>query len=402
MEREGAGDVNSKGEMTFLLEGKGFESVKDRIYDEIKDTHDLTLYSITAEGKTKPSHIVVKLTYAGHMDEYLSGKGFSAERALAMLRMTYGQGPYILPDYVKQLKEEMERASREGRYLLTMYSSASGEMESINVESFFDKNVDAQAQNPGERIYLKDKAFFLSCGKDQQHVKFSDLMLLGSGRKNVLTVDMSRADTGRIRDMSFMFSDLSSVKQLDLSGVDTGSATNMFCMFKGCSLLERLDLSAFSFTKVERSTWMFSQCSGLKEVILPESILQVGDVMHETEEMGKGASPYTSWAYGNAPIPEHELETRMVKVRRPITFGKATDRERREHLGLGPQTKITIVRQKQPKAEATAQCEQTVEPKTFMPVQNGSQETHKHNVKLLPVFVLVGGVIALLIWILTH
>lgn len=91
---------------------------------------------------------------------------------------------------------------------------------------------------------------------------------------------------------------------------------------------------------------MFQNCPNLEEVILPESILQVRDVMRETEEMGKVASPYTGWVYGSTPIPEHELETRMDKVRKKITFGEATDSERRAQLGLGPRTKITIVPKK--------------------------------------------------------
>lgn len=341
--------AQDKGNMVFLDDGGRFECVKDAIYDTIKDTHDLTVYSLTPAAETKPKRLIVKMTYAGHMDEFLSHRDFSSrERAVAMLNLSYKEGPYSLLWYVNRLKAMMESADKEGRHLLLMYSSATMKMESIGAERFFDESVGAH--KPGESLFLKDKAFFLSCVKDPQHVEFSDLMLLGSARKNVLTVDMSRVDTGRITDMSFMFSGLSSVKLLDLSGVDTGSATTMFCMFKDCALLERLDLSGFDFARVEHTTWMFSQCPGLKEVILSESILQVGDVIHETEEMSKVASPYTSWAYGNAPIPEHEFETRTVKVRKKITFREATNSERREHLGLGPQVKITIVAQKKPKA----------------------------------------------------
>ncbi len=128
---------------------------------------------------------------------------------------------------------------------------------------------------------------------------------------------------------------------------DTGKITDMTLRFANRS--ERLlDLSEVDFTNVKSLLWMFQNCPNLEELILPESILQVRDVMRETEEMCKVASPHTRWVYGSAPIPEHELETRMVKVRRPITFGEATDSERREHLGLGPQTKITIAAQKQP------------------------------------------------------
>ena len=122
----------------------------------------------------------------------------------------------------------------------------------------------------------------------------------------------------------------------------------MATMFNGCQSLERLDLSAFVFSNVKNILWMFLHCPSLEEVIFPESILQVLDVMRETKEMAPAPSPHARWAYGNAPIPEYELEMQEVTVRRSITFGEATDGERRKQLGLGPHTKITIVKQRKP------------------------------------------------------
>ena len=59
------------------------------------------------------------------------------------------------------------------------------------------------------------------------------------------SIDLSKADTRKVEDMTNMFYGCYELTTLDLSGFDTSNVTNMCCMFWGCYKLTKLDLSRF-------------------------------------------------------------------------------------------------------------------------------------------------------------
>jgi len=342
--------MESEGKFVFLDAGGKFEEAKDAVYNAIGDEHDLTVYSLTPVGKTQPEHLIMKMTYAGQMDRYLLG--VSRERAVAMLILPYGAiWPRRLHDFVKILKTQMKYADRQGKYLLLMRSNAALSTGQLSAQDFFAAEVDTESGKPEAEIYQMDKVFFLPEKKDPLHVKFSDLKMMHDGHHKVLTVDCSNADTGKITNMNRMFAYLRSVKQLDLSRVDTSSATTMECMFADCSSLKRLDLSGFDFTNVKNISLMLRDCTGLEEVVFPESVLQVPGVAHDTGRVEYETVWDSAWGGAHSPSQADFAGTMVSRtVSKPvvskISFSEATDRERREHLGLKLNTKITIVEQR--------------------------------------------------------
>ncbi|SFC12016.1 BspA family leucine-rich repeat surface protein [Ruminococcus albus] len=86
---------------------------------------------------------------------------------------------------------------------------------------------------------------------------------LFAGLKNCTSIDLSKADSTCVSDMSSMFSRCSSLTNLNLNGFDTSGATNMYQMFNGCSKITTLDLSGFDTRKVTNMAGMFCSCSNL-------------------------------------------------------------------------------------------------------------------------------------------
>jgi surface protein len=81
---------------------------------------------------------------------------------------------------------------------------------------------------------------------------------------NCTSIDLSKADTSKVTDMSYMFDVCNNLTQLDISGFDTSNVTNMEHMFSGCGSLEALDVSNFNTSKVTDMSSMFSGCKSLK------------------------------------------------------------------------------------------------------------------------------------------
>ena len=77
-------------------------------------------------------------------------------------------------------------------------------------------------------------------------------------------IDLSKADTSGVTDMSSMFSICSSLQTLDVSGFDTSNVTDMQYMFGECSNLEALDVSGFDTSNVTDMSQMFDRCNSLQ------------------------------------------------------------------------------------------------------------------------------------------
>jgi len=80
---------------------------------------------------------------------------------------------------------------------------------------------------------------------------------------NCVSIDLSNADTSRVKDMRFMFLGCSSMTEIDVSGFDTRNVTDMRSMFGICSSLTSLDISSFDTGKVITMEDMFYKCKKL-------------------------------------------------------------------------------------------------------------------------------------------
>ena len=88
--------------------------------------------------------------------------------------------------------------------------------------------------------------------------------LFNSSRASV--IDLSKADTSNVIDMSGMFWGCTSLTSLDLSGFDTSNVINMQGMFGTCSSLKSLDLRSFDTSKVKNMKGIFCQCLALESI----------------------------------------------------------------------------------------------------------------------------------------
>ena len=82
--------------------------------------------------------------------------------------------------------------------------------------------------------------------------------------ENLRTLDVSGFDTSNVTDMSWMFSQCNNLRTLDVSGFDTSNVTNMYAMFGGCSSLQTLDVSGFDTSNVTNMCAMFQSCNNLQ------------------------------------------------------------------------------------------------------------------------------------------
>ena len=71
---------------------------------------------------------------------------------------------------------------------------------------------------------------------------------------------------GKLKNMSFLFSDCSTIKHIEFKSFDTSQVSNMDGMFQGCEELEYLDLSNFDTSNVENMGFIFFECYNLKEI----------------------------------------------------------------------------------------------------------------------------------------
>ena len=79
-------------------------------------------------------------------------------------------------------------------------------------------------------------------------------------------VDLSKADTSGVTDMSCMFRGCGMVEKLDLSGFDTSEVTSMESMFDGCYHVKTIDTSSFDTSRVTSMESMFKDCHQLETI----------------------------------------------------------------------------------------------------------------------------------------
>ncbi|MBQ6546032.1 MAG: BspA family leucine-rich repeat surface protein [Lachnospiraceae bacterium] len=98
----------------------------------------------------------------------------------------------------------------------------------------------------------------------EEGASFTGSMQSGFSRfRNLRSVDLSKADTGAVTDMSLLFNWCDAVESIDMSGMDTSGVTNMSRMFYGCGLLTELDITGLDTQNVTDMSNMFANCSSL-------------------------------------------------------------------------------------------------------------------------------------------
>ena len=77
------------------------------------------------------------------------------------------------------------------------------------------------------------------------------------------SIDLSRLDTSKVTNMSWMFASCESLTALDLANWDTSNVTDMMCMFVDLKKISVLDLRGFDTSKVTTMFGMFEGCEAL-------------------------------------------------------------------------------------------------------------------------------------------
>ena len=102
-------------------------------------------------------------------------------------------------------------------------------------------------------------------------------------------IDLSGFNTSNVTDMSGMFDGCSGLNTLDLSSFDTSNVTNMSDMFIGCSDLTSIDLSSFDTSNVISMGYMFSGCSNLTSIDLgnfvTNNVIDMGRMFSDCKSM---------------------------------------------------------------------------------------------------------------------
>lgn len=94
-----------------------------------------------------------------------------------------------------------------------------------------------------------------------------DSSYLFSNYSSLTSLDFGRSFfTGRVTDMSWMFSSCSKLTVLDLSCFNTANVTDMSWMFADCHILASLDLSGFRTEQVRNMSRMFTDCYVLSSI----------------------------------------------------------------------------------------------------------------------------------------
>lgn len=365
--------MQKQSEQFFWDAGGKFESARDDAFRICRDCN-LSIYSLTAKGAAKPTHLVIKATPIGKPE------GYMAKQAHVEMRLLdYNALP---ANSIKILCMKINALFRFTSVNEASFSAGLGKVNPncrsftgqgddiihfhyISIADFFA--LDPCDDEPGAKIYLRDKNFFLSVLPDPQRPSFSELPLLTKEQKIALTtIDLSHADISCYKDEGCVFHGYKNLRELELSSLDTTGFTSMGGMFYGCENLTRLDLSTFDFSCVANMRNMFGNCPMLKEVILPDTFLDVRCIPRTVVIPPARSTPlsreYLSQLYHDVYISEGpqlaELAVeRATKDERPtnqthyIPIREASEDELREYLGLqdNPQTKLTIVPHRSPK-----------------------------------------------------
>ena len=86
--------------------------------------------------------------------------------------------------------------------------------------------------------------------------------------QNLLSIDISHADTSNVMDMSYMFDNCRALQVIELDGIDTSGVTNMDGMFARCPSLMELNVTGLNTSNVTNMRQMFYWCESLTELDL--------------------------------------------------------------------------------------------------------------------------------------
>ena len=89
-----------------------------------------------------------------------------------------------------------------------------------------------------------------------------------SGARGLTNLDLSKWDTSKVTDMSYMFSGASGLKNLAIGKWDTSQVTDMSGMFDGARGLTNLNIGKWNTSKVTGMKSMFSEASSLTNLDL--------------------------------------------------------------------------------------------------------------------------------------
>lgn len=117
----------------------------------------------------------------------------------------------------------------------------------------------------------------------------TDASYLFYGCGNMLSVDLSRFDTGQLINTEGMFSGCGNLTSLDLSGFDTSKVTSMRGMFSGCANITSLDIAHFDTGQTTRMDAMFSGCNKLSSVDISKfdtkNVTSMGSMFNGCEKL---------------------------------------------------------------------------------------------------------------------
>lgn len=83
---------------------------------------------------------------------------------------------------------------------------------------------------------------------------------------NAVTIDLSVADTSKVKNMYAMFDQCKKLKTIYMDNFNTVNVQNMGEMFKGCVSLTSLNLRSFDTRNVTNMKSMFSECRKLRTI----------------------------------------------------------------------------------------------------------------------------------------
>ena len=106
-----------------------------------------------------------------------------------------------------------------------------------------------------------------SLGLSEWNVENIELALLSLPDKGSLVhLDVSKADTSGVTDVSGLFRGCSSLESLDVANWDVSRIEDFSSMFSGCSSLTALDLSGWDVSNIRDYSWMFYGCTSLRSL----------------------------------------------------------------------------------------------------------------------------------------
>ena len=153
------------------------------------------------------------------------------------------------------------RAATEKRYTLTFYyDNKKADRNGMSVGPFSDEIVNWYDNRADITTVIFDESFAACESITSTAYWFSECGKLKEIR------GITNLKTGKVTDMTSMFSQCSALTSLDVSGFQTENVTSMKAMFENCSSLTDLDVSGFHTENVTNMRAMFFLCSNLSNL----------------------------------------------------------------------------------------------------------------------------------------